>query len=485
MNSTITHVVKISAVAAVLLYVSSCSPMLPDREQPAEGNLPDLYSDTGSAPWDPNAWWQSFADTELNGLMDRAFAGNLSLQEAWARLRQSEALAFQAGAELYPTLSIEGSFTREWTYMRGTADGGPFGGVETASSLYGFGAAANYEVDLWGRVRSWSRAGRLDAEVARHHLDAAAMTVAAEVAGSWLSIIEQRAQLKLLNDQLHTNQTYLELVELRFRKSLVSALDVYQQRQVVDQAEAQIPLVNEQEQLLRHQLAVLLGAGPTEDIGIHRGELPGLGALPHTGIPADLLIQRPDVQAGLMALVAADYRVAVARADRLPALRLTASGSYSNSEWENVFDNWFATFAANLMQPLLDGRRREAEVARTLAVVRERLATYRQTVLTAIREVEDALVQERRHGEHIEILIRQIDHASKALQQAGQRYRKGIIDYLPVLTQLSTVQRLERDLLRRRLERLLARVSLYRALGGGIPVDLVQTVAQSHDESNK
>lgn len=485
MDRKITSLAGVGVVVAVLVFVSSCSPMRPHRQRPTEGVLPEVYSDAGSTQWEPNAWWMSFADGRLNELMDRAFAGNLSLKEAWARLRQAEAIAIQAGAELYPQLSIEGSFTRNWTGTPGTAAGPTFGGAATASNLYSLGAAASYEVDLWGRVRSLSEAGLLDAAAAGYQFDAMAMTVAAEVASRWLSIVEQRAQQKLLAAQLKTNETYLELVELRFRKSLVSALDVYQQRQVVDQSAGQIPLAQEREQLLRHQLAVLLGKAPAEDVGIARGELPRLAALPETGVPADLLIQRPDVQATLKVLEAADYRVAVARADRLPALRLTGSGSYSDSEWEDVFDNWFATFAANLMQPLLDGRRLEAEVARTLAVAEERLAVYRQTVLTAIREVEDALVQERKHAEHIKILERQIDHARKALQQAGERYRKGIIDYLPVLTQLSTVQRLERDLLARRLEQLLARVNLYRALGGGIPKDLAERVVRSNNELNR
>ena len=478
MHRTITGVVSVGGMVAVLVFVSSCSPMLPHREKPVEGVLPAEYSDRGSAEWEPNAWWRSFADAELDGLMDRAFVGNLSLQEGLARLRQAEAVAIQAGAGLYPQLSIEGSFTRSWSHTNRTAVGGGFGSAETQSSTYSLGAAASYEVDLWGRVRSLSEAGRLDAEGAWHQFDAMAMTVAAEVASRWLSILEQRAQQKLLAEQLQTNETYLGLVELRFRKSLVSALDVYQQRQVVDQAAGQIPLAQEQEQLLRHQLAVLLGEGPKADVGIGRGELPVLGTLPKTGVPADLLMQRPDVWAALKGLEAADYRVAVARADRLPALRLTASRSYSDSEWEDVFHNWFATFAANVMQPVLDGGRLEAEVARTLAVVEERLATYRQTVLTAIREVEDALVQERKHAEHIEILERQIDNARKALERAGERYRKGVIDYLPVLTQLSTAQRLERDLLSRRLEQLVARVNLYRALGGGVPDDLAQRVAR-------
>jgi outer membrane protein TolC len=145
---------------------------------------------------------------------------------------------------------------------------------------------------------------------------------------------------------------------------------------------------------------------------------------------------------------------------------LTGRAGYQADKIDLLFDNWLLNLAAGLTAPLFDGQRRVAEVERTEAVVAERLASYRQTILTAVKEVEDALINERKLREHIKGLEAQLTAAQNALDQAGLRYRNGLNDYLPVLTQLVTVQDLERDLIRRKAELLIARVSLYRALGG-------------------
>jgi outer membrane protein TolC len=253
---------------------------------------------------------------------------------------------------------------------------------------------------------------------------------------------------------------------------MASALDVYQQRQVVEGVKAQIPLVEAQEQLLLHELALLLGKPPRSRISITRTALVLPEAVPATGIPADLLANRPDIRAAWRRLQSADWRVSAARADRLPAIRLTAGASFGPAQPDLLWENWLLNLAANLAAPILDGNRRAAEVDRTKAVADERLWAYRETVLTAIKEVEDALVSEAKRREHIAALQLQIDAAKRALEEARDRYRKAIDDYLPVLTQLLAVQTLERNLIQQRAQLILDRLALYRALGGAWPKDL-------------
>jgi NodT family efflux transporter outer membrane factor (OMF) lipoprotein len=292
------------------------------------------------------------------------------------------------------------------------------------------------------------------------------MTLAAEVVQRWVNIISQRMQKRLLEHQLQTNLTFLELVELRFHMAMVSVLDVYQQKQIVEDIKAEIPLVEAREQLLRHELALLMGKPPQTILDINREKLPKPVEIPAIGLPADLLSARPDLRAAGMRLWAADWQVAAARADRLPAIRLTAQAHYGEADVDVLFDNWLISLTGNLTAPILDGKRRAAEVDRRLAIVDEKVAVYRQTVLTAIKEVEDALVSEAKQREHIKWLEKVTDTARKALTEAGNRYRKGLNDYLPVLTQLLTVQDLERELIRQQANLLEARISLYRALGG-------------------
>jgi NodT family efflux transporter outer membrane factor (OMF) lipoprotein len=447
-------------VTAILLLATSCVQFKPQPRQSPAGKMPRMFSlyTTESEP--TRRWWQEFNDPELNALVAEAFSDNLTLKEAWSRLNQVRSLAVQAGAALFPDLTG----TAGASYTRQRSDSGS---PKTESSKdYSLGLISSYELDLWGRIRAGRESALLEVTAALEDVNAAAMTLAAEVADRWINIISRRMQKRLLKRQLQTNLTFLELVELRFRTAMVSALDVYQQKQVVEDIRAEIPLVEAEEQLLRHELALLLGKLPQTSLKISRIDLPEPVEIPATGLPADLLSARPDLRAAGMRLQAADWQVAAARANRLPAISLTAQAHYGTGELDVLFDNWLLNLAGNLTAPIFDGKQRAAEVDRRLAIVDENLSAYRQTVLTAIKEVEDALVGEQKQREHIKGLEKVAATARKALEQAGIRYRNGLTDYLPVLTQLLKVQGLERDLIQKQANLLRARVGLYRALGG-------------------
>ena len=445
-------------LALLTLVIPACAPFAPAARLPQEvASVPPSYS-MQEAIIDPQQrWWETFNDTELNGFIQEALAGNQTLASYWARLGKAEALAAKAGADLIPTVSGEA----EAAYFRNDSPG-----LETESENYRLGLVASYEIDLWGRIRAESQAAELEAAASRQDLNAAAVTVAAEVAERWVRIIAQRQQKILLQEQLSANETYLDLVELRFRKSLASALDVMQQKQLVERVKAQMPLIDMEERLLLDELAVLLGRQPYNGPRFARVMLPDLDAPPAAGIPAQLLEYRPDILAAYDRLSAADHDLAAARADRLPALRLTGAAAYSSDDLDNLFDNWLANLAAGLTAPIIDGGRRKEEVLYTEAGIRQQLAEYRQTVLVAVREVESALVREEKIRANIRGIENQLKAARIALEEAGFRYTNGLIDYLPVLTQLLSVQNLELDLIARKTDLLIARMDLYRAIGG-------------------
>jgi len=445
-------------VSAVL--VAGCQPFRPQPRSMDQG-VPDQYALYSGEVDVDSRWWESFGNPELNRLVESALTQNFDIRKAWARLQQAQAVAVQAGAGRFPDL------TGDADYLKGRQRSAS--GVQSRLESAGAGLVSRYEIDLWGRVQAQHRSAQLATGASRQDVNAAAVTLAAEVALRWVGILSQRMQLALLQEQLQTNRILLELVELRFRNALASVLDVYQQKQVVETVLAEIPLVEQEEQLLLHQLALLTGNPPRVELGITGRRLPELAALPATGVPADMLAVRPDVVAAGLRLRSADWQIAEARANRLPAVSLTGRARYGDGELEALFDNWILSLAANLTVPLTDGGQRRAEVDRTRAVADERLASYRDAVFTAVKEVEDALVQEAKQQEHIVRLQRAADTARNALQEAGMRYRKGLNDYLPVLTQLLAVQNLERDLIRKQASLLTVRVGLMRALGGNWP----------------
>lgn len=440
-----------------LLSLTGCSPFS-SKLQPAElTQLPQSYSLYGETAAIPEQWWQSFAAGDLNRLIDEALSDNLSLRQAWARLKQAQSLSRQSSSERYPDLSL--SADRSSSQQRS-------GGQSSDFENNAIGLSSNYELDLWGRVAANINSQQQQQQATREDLNAAATSLAAEISDRWLQLLGQRQQQELLSEQLQTAQSYLDLIELRFRKAQATALDLLQQKEALAALRTRLPALEAEEQRLRHELAVLLGNNPQQALQLTDYELPQLTPLPALGLPAELLQQRPDIRAAGLRLQAADWQLAAAKAERLPALRLTATASSDATNISDLFDNWLLNLASNLTAPLLDGGQRSAEVERHKALISEQLAAYQQTVLTAIREVEDALISEQKLLEQQTAIQTQLDLAEQALRTAKNRYQKGLNDYLPVLTELKNVEQLQQDLLNQQLNLLTNRVALHRALGG-------------------
>ncbi|MBM4154520.1 MAG: efflux transporter outer membrane subunit [Lentisphaerae bacterium] len=448
------------------IAAASCTSLRPDLESAKReaGALPAAYAaaETGGGAVS-NAWWRSFGSPELDGLMARALRGNMGVAAAEARLRQARAVAEKAGAALRP--EVTGSAGAGVTRVRGTGQGGAR--ATTTVEDYSLGLAASYEIDLWGRVRAVRSGAGLAAEASASDLETARMTVAAQVADRWLALREANAQVDLIRAQIGTNERVLDLLRERLvRTSATVLLDVYQQEQSLRATEALLPPAVQRADLLRNELAVLVGEPAGADIGGAGRDLPSLPPAPAAGVPADLLARRPDLCAQRARLEAAGWDVAAARADRLPALRLTGAAAYDSAEFADLLDDWVLNLAAGLAAPVFDAGRRRAEVDRVRAALDVQLAQYRQVVLDAAREVEDALVRERRLGERLDAKRRELASATRALDEARRSYLKGGSGYLPVLLAMRSVQALEREEVAAGRELLANRVSLYRALGG-------------------
>ena len=443
-------------VCFVCCLLWSCAPRGVEVNPPIK--LPEKFSIEGNANL-PDKWWLAFNDAKLNTLIQEALRGNFSLRTAWARLEQARAVAAKSGSPLLP--SVEGSAGVSRTVQK-------FAGFPRFySTEYSLGISASYELDLWGRVRSAYDAARLDAYATQQDLQTAAITLSAEVARAWYRLIEQRKQLRLLDEQLQTNEKYLDIITAKFRKGQASATDVLQQRQLVESTKAERFLVEASIKVLESQLAVLTGQNPVNFSLEVPETLPELPPLPQPGLPAELIRRRPDVRAAELRLQAADRRVREAIANQFPKLGLTISAETTDEQIRNLFDNWLASIAANLVAPLFDAGQRRAEVKRTKAVVSERLNSYGQVVLTALKEVEDALQQESKQAQYVWSLKRQMETSDKATRQTLLNYTKGAVDFTRYLTTLLSHQQLQRKYLTARRDRILYRIDLYRALAGG------------------
>jgi multidrug efflux system outer membrane protein len=465
-----------AALLALSLLSAGCSLHEVREEYPTGVDLPASYSIRGDGELSSGPWWEALGDPRLSRTVTRVIDGNPGLMQSWSRLRQAEAIALQAESFLYPEITARAGASRSRTSI---ALGGEAGERDVTTSLFSLSAGVAYEVDLWKRLENRRDAAATLALASREDVDALAMTLASQVAETWFSIAEQKAQIDLLEEQQRIGLTFLELLELRFSLGQATALDVYQQRQQVAATRAQFPLAESRLGVLRNQLALLMGLAPGSLEDEPDGILPELPAVPDIGLPAELLQRRPDVRGAELRILAADHGVGEAVADLLPALRLSAEVGVQGRVLEETFSNMIYQLVAGLAGPVYDRGRRRAEVERRKEILEERLQGYRQKVLEALGEVEDALVREDRQGAYLLELAKQIDLSRSTLKQAGLRYGNGLSDYLPVLTALQGLQQLERGEISSRRQLVSHRIQLYRALGGAWTDDLSPPGSQS------
>lgn len=438
--------------ALVLAGCASPAPL------PAPVEAPPAFSASGEAAA-PAAWWTAFDDPGLDGVVDEALAQNFDLLAAWERLRAARAVVDRSAAVLRPTL--EGFADAEVRRFGEEADEG---------EDVRLGLAAGYEVDLWGRLRSRVDAERFRAAATAADVQAAALSLSAEIVQTWYRIAEARRQRALIREQVETNLTVLQLIENRFAIGQVRAVDVLRQRQLVEATREQAAVAEARLQVLRHQLAVLRGRAPQRA----RAEqalpeaLPALPPLPAAGVPVALVQRRPDVRSAFLRLRAADRDLASALSSRYPRLTLSAAAATDAPAAGDLFRSWVLTAAGNVLAPIFLGGELEAEVDRSEAVRRERAYAYGQSILVAFREVEDALVREARQRDRLDHLAAQITLAEQAYEQLRVQYFNGAAEYLAVLTALDDVQRLRRDLVAAELTLVETRIALYRALAGPI-----------------
>ncbi len=344
--------------------------------------------------------------------------------------------------------------------------------METGGATPSFllGVAAGYEVDLWGRVRSTRNAAVRDFKATRESLKAAAISLSGEVAVAWFSLLEAYGQIRLLKAQEKLNGDFLKLVALRMGYGETGAVDLLQQKQLIESTRNTLTQAQVTAKLGEHRLALLLGRGPDQNVlpeDAGERNLPELPDLPKTGVPSDLLQRRPDVRSAYQQVEAANERVAAAIADRFPKLSLAASVQVSDDGVKNLFNNWLVSLAANLLGPIFDGGRRKAEVERTRAVAAEALHTYGKTILQALFEVEDALVKEHNLKQRLETLREQLRLSEMVVQRARDNYVHGVDGYLRVLDAMDKHQTLQRNELTLQKQILENRVALCRALAGG------------------
>ncbi len=465
---------RVVAICLPLLTACATQTLPPDLAQESLG-LPDAFRASGSESAQIR-WWRSFGDPQMDQLVQLALKDSPDLQATLWRLQQADAAARGARSGFWPRLTAGLENTEQ---RRSSDDGFDFSGGENEGNSWSGQLAASYEIDLWGRVRAGARAAEAGRLAQEQDLQAAALSLAAEVAIAWLQLREQWGQRDLLLQQLETNRKTLRVLELRFGGGVSAAADVLQQRQLVQQSEQELQQAEADIETFKVQLAALLGISEQALAGhlqVDAG-LPMLPALPETGVPAQLLLRRPDVQRAQRELLQGYYLADQAWADRLPVLSLGAIASGGGSSISDITRDWLLTITAAAEGVIFDGGQLASAQDQADAVLQERWALYRGTVIQALSEVEQALIRERAVLERLGHLHERERLSDLIVVRQRRAYVRGAVDFLNVLTATNEQQSLARQILSAQRELIENRVGLYRALSGGLPQEDLPGVA--------
>ncbi len=460
--------------------------------------MPARFSASGNAPR-PNRWWQTFHDPGLNQLVERALGHNFSLQAGYARVKRARALVNSANANLYPTISgsVSQSATRRPNSSTSSAGSSSTALTSRNSRLsrlpIGKGnrnnwrtsrsaqVNVNYNLDIWGKYRDRKQAAAYSLRVQRQTLKAASMTTAGDIASDWYKFLELRAKVGLLKRQLKVNKDILRLTHYSFNNGQSSAAAVLRQRETVASSKGQLAKTRSQKQAMRHALAVLVGQ-PPKSFQPPKGHLVSLPPLPKTGVPAKLMMRRPDVREAFFQIASDNKSVAAALANRYPDVSLSATFN-SAANPGSILSHWVAQLMGTLTQTVFDGGAKSAQVQKNRAQVDVDVANYQSKMLKALQQVENALTRERHQKIYIKHLNRQLALSKKTVANLRLRYLRGATDYFNVLNAVINRQSLQTNKLTARYNLLQYRINLYRALAGGVPVSSIGHKATDKQKS--
>lgn len=403
-------------------------------------------------------WWERFGDPQLSALVAQALQAHPSALSAQAALRQARAQARVQAAGMLPDVSLSGSAQRSRS------------GGQTGNSFQ-VGLDAGWEPDLFGRLDAGVQASEADARAAQASLEQVHVSLSAEVALQYISLRSLQQRLAIAQRNLETQQQTLQITDWRVQAGLATSLVAEQARAAAEQTAAQVPQLQANLAQARHALAVLTGQAPAAlDAALAAPQaVPQPSQALALDIPADTLRQRPDVRVAQERVQAALARVSQADAARYPSLRLSGSLGLRALTLGALGDSasLVHSLLGSVAVPLFDGGATQAQVQVQQAALEQARQAYQLAVLTALKEVEDALVALQGEAARLAHLQQAAQAAGNAALLAQQRYASGLIDFASVLetqrTQLAT-----QDALATSQANLGSNhVRLFKALGGG------------------
>jgi multidrug efflux system outer membrane protein len=472
------------AVWTAALLSASCA-VGPDYHKPA-AEVPPAWQP--EPPWheaEPNdaglkgRWWELFQDPELNPLVERALANNQNLRVAAARLEQAQDQVTVAQSAYYPQVGLTASADRTKTSANRPLAEYTQPNYSTVQNNFVLGPTVNYEVDLFGRIRRQVENSRASAQQAGADFENARLMLTASLVTDYFELRELDTEIGVVRHSLDLEHDALNFVTARHDLGYATGLDLAQQQALVDSSAAQLELLQDQRAQYQHAIATLVG---TPAPGFSLTPTVNVLAVPAVpvGVPSELLQRRPDVASAERAMAAANARIGVAKAAYFPTIELGPTLGVPNAGWEsNALSTLFAapsrlwSIGLSATQTLFDAGKTSANVRIANADYTATVATYRQTVLTAMEEVENGITGMSTLDRAATHADASVQSAQRAFDIANDSYKGGIATYLDLITAQQTLLADQRQAVQIRGQQFTTAVYLVKALGGGWRADAV------------
>ena len=462
---------------SIALAVAAACAVGPGYHRPTLDAAPN-YKEAGDwKPSEPNdvlgrgPWWEIYSDDALNQLEVRIDISNQNVKAAAAAFDQARALVAQARAGFWPTVSASFSEQRSVAGSPTTITNGAGIPVTTSSrspTTYSAGLSANWELDIWGKIRRAAEGNRASAQAGAAALASARLSAQAALATDYFELRAQDRMQKLLDDTVVAEQLSLKIAENRYRFGVAARADVVSAQAQLLSSQAQQVNAKIQRAILEHAIAVLIGQQPASfslSPSPIRMDVPTVPA----GIPSTLLERRPDVAEAERKVAAANAQIGVAKAAYFPSLTLSGSEDYASHTLSHLLSlpNRIWSLGPSLAETLIDGGLRRAQVAQARAAYEVSVDNYRQTVLAGFEQVEDDIVTLRVLEQQAVIEDAAVAAAREAETLTLNQYKAGTVPYSSVITSQTTRLSAEQAALAVLSRRLQASVALIEAVGGG------------------
>jgi NodT family efflux transporter outer membrane factor (OMF) lipoprotein len=461
-----------------MLLLSGCATVGPNYARPAIP-APATWNASSVAGIAPIAaddamlgrWWNVLNDPLLTSLIDAGLRANLDVRRAEARVREARARRGGASAERFPSVSGGFSASATSTGDNGSGQSAGVGAQDRGADFYSGALDARWEVDLFGKRTRALEAATADLEASVEDVRDVHVSLASEIALSYLELRLAQQRLMIAEANLQAQRETYDIARWRFEAGLTTQLDVEQARFNLEQTRAQLPTLRATQERTAHRITVLLGEAP----GSRQRELTTFHTIPvppasiAVGLPADLLRRRPDVRRAERHLAAQTARVGVATADKYPDLSLTGSIGLEALSLGSLFSTAARVLTAglNVGQTIVDAGRVRQNIAVQAALTEQAQLAYESEILSALEEVENALVAFAEEHARRAALVEATDAARRAASLADDQYRSGLVDFQRVLDAQRSLLAFEDQLAVSGATVTSNLVRLYKALGGG------------------